>query len=229
MAINPNARTEIRCGGCGVHEGEMHIIGCELERCPFCGCQLLTCRCKYDRLGLVNEDRFTAETNYLPPEIYSEGIQGELWERWLGILYAKGRYPFIRYPTLCSFCGDPFPEFFTVPDEEWNRFVQPDKQEEVICKSCFDYIKHISSSSQPKIVESPRFTDWLSLHLGEETYVGDLARFVVNDSWWPIESDEFEPFWKRMIDVRATDELLIALEEAWQLFIRSADPVNFVS
>ncbi|GAH82956.1 unnamed protein product, partial [marine sediment metagenome] len=33
------------------------------------------------------------------------------------------------------------PEFFTVPDEEWKRYIQPDMQKEVICKKCYKEIK----------------------------------------------------------------------------------------
>jgi hypothetical protein len=25
------------CGDCGVEEGRLHILGCDMEVCPFCG------------------------------------------------------------------------------------------------------------------------------------------------------------------------------------------------
>jgi hypothetical protein len=30
------------CGDCGTKEGQLHILGCDMERCPFCGNQLIT-------------------------------------------------------------------------------------------------------------------------------------------------------------------------------------------
>lgn len=37
----PNAT----CGDCGNHYGEQHEAGCDVERCPACGGQLLSCDC----------------------------------------------------------------------------------------------------------------------------------------------------------------------------------------
>jgi hypothetical protein len=33
------------CGDCAVEEGQIHKLGCDMERCPFCGHQLITCGC----------------------------------------------------------------------------------------------------------------------------------------------------------------------------------------
>jgi len=41
------------CHDCGVKEGEIHKEGCDMERCPFCHRQLITCDCNiesYDEL-----------------------------------------------------------------------------------------------------------------------------------------------------------------------------------
>lgn len=36
---------EGRCGDCGAKEGHYHHCGCDIERCPFCGGQLISCYC----------------------------------------------------------------------------------------------------------------------------------------------------------------------------------------
>ena len=40
------------CGDCGTKEGQLHILGCDMEGCPFCGNQLISCQCVYKKLGI---------------------------------------------------------------------------------------------------------------------------------------------------------------------------------
>jgi hypothetical protein len=40
-----------RCGDCGVTRGGWHHPGCDLQRCPLCGGQLLSCGCRFDEDG----------------------------------------------------------------------------------------------------------------------------------------------------------------------------------
>ena len=41
-----------RCGDCQALEGEYHELSCDLERCPFCGGQLISCDCCYKILNI---------------------------------------------------------------------------------------------------------------------------------------------------------------------------------
>ncbi|MCA8914686.1 MAG: hypothetical protein KDB90_04675 [Planctomycetes bacterium] len=36
------------CHGCRVVKGEVHVMGCDGERCPACGGQIIWCDCPFD-------------------------------------------------------------------------------------------------------------------------------------------------------------------------------------
>lgn len=41
----PNIADEYHCHDCGCKKGMYHHFGCDVERCPNCGNQLLSCEC----------------------------------------------------------------------------------------------------------------------------------------------------------------------------------------
>lgn len=113
------------CGDCGVDEGMYHEWGCDMEPCPFCDWQLISCDCARDQLSVTEDRALTA----------SEDI------RWRGMVWDKGRIRWIHYPLLCCRCGEPYPDMFMVADKDWYWYVQPEKRGELLCRPCFDWIK----------------------------------------------------------------------------------------
>ena len=50
--------SSIRCGDCGIRPGGLHHFGCDMERCPRCGGQLISCDCWWegDRFAILKSD-----------------------------------------------------------------------------------------------------------------------------------------------------------------------------
>ncbi len=73
------------CGDCAVKPGEYHQPGCDVERCPLCGRQMLSDRCVYRVNGLNVETM--SETH---PELYNEGPTEEMWEKYDAVVDTMG-------------------------------------------------------------------------------------------------------------------------------------------
>lgn len=82
-----------RCGDCGVRPNGFHHPGCDLQRCPRCRRQFITCGCEFDEDGpLVEPIHLTVAPGTVLGESYGDGPvdrwfddNGDPCERyWLG-------------------------------------------------------------------------------------------------------------------------------------------------
>ena len=136
------------CHDCGVKEGEIHKYGCDTERCPFCGMQLITCNCSYEKLGY----KFDPQKEFcgLPKAVYEKGLPKKEREKWIKMLEAEGRIPYIEYPLLCARCGKAWPPMFIMPPEDRVRLLGPMMQSMTLCKECYDDIKKLIATYSGK-------------------------------------------------------------------------------
>jgi hypothetical protein len=112
------------CHDCGAKEGQLHVFGCDMECCPFCGHQLFSC--------LMFGCEEASQKDW---KAAVRGWEKEDWGK------SKRRIPFILYPNLCARCGRLWPEMFKVPDAEWKHYVEPRIRHEMFCKACYEQIK----------------------------------------------------------------------------------------
>jgi hypothetical protein len=141
MVKSKKKTEEHRCHDCGVKEGGIHKLGCDMERCPFCGGQLISCDCPYKVLGLDFD--ISKPFCGLPQAIYEKGLTKEMNQKLLEGLDKKGRVPYILYPSICGRCGKVNPEFFMVPAWVWWKYIQKGSRKLILCEGCWSTIVNL--------------------------------------------------------------------------------------
>jgi len=79
----------------------------------------------------------------LPASVYFQGLHDDQRVEWDRLVNKRGRIPFIVYPNMCCRCGMLWPGMFRVPDKEWERYVEPAMQGQMLCQTCYDWIKRV--------------------------------------------------------------------------------------
>ncbi len=74
MAKEKTARP---CPACRTKPGDLHVPGCDIERCPRCGGQAIGCNCIYEVCGI---DPNTMEE--MLPELYDSGPTKAMEQVW---------------------------------------------------------------------------------------------------------------------------------------------------
>ena len=83
-------KTKRLCHDCGAEEGQIHELGCDMECCPYCGGQLISCGCpgQYMTLEALNEKGRIPYIEY--PNVCAKC--GKLWPELFMVSNKKWRY-----------------------------------------------------------------------------------------------------------------------------------------
>jgi hypothetical protein len=90
FGAEPGRRTSgDQCGDCGTIRGGWHHPGCDLQRCPVCGRQLISCGCRFDE-----DETDASELRGEPLGVDGNGLLTE--RAWVGgqeVIIHRGDYP----------------------------------------------------------------------------------------------------------------------------------------
>jgi hypothetical protein len=94
------------CHDCGVPEGDIHQQGRDMESCPTCGGQLISCDCPDPdhRIPFILYPNMCCKCGALWPEMFS--VPDEKWEYYVE--------PSMRRKMLCEGCYNQIKEWINV-------------------------------------------------------------------------------------------------------------------
>ncbi len=159
------------CHDCYAVEGEIHEWGCDMEWCPFCGGQILSCSCN----PILDPDQIHV---------------------WTGEKIAA-RVPRIVFPLFCARCGEQWPEFFSVPTDEWRRNVPRDHWGDILCRKCYDEVAQMMQQPNKKVRHNHRPARTDSVPGGfRETCQCGKTRTVPEGHVEPESVEEYDAMWR---------------------------------
>ena len=89
------------------------------------------------------------------------------------------RIPYIQRLVRCETCNDLSPEFFEVPDEEWDKYVIPILQHKVLCIDCYVVMKELFPNG------------WRAKERGDPASIPyEEAEILYKDSYMTVWEDE---------------------------------------
>lgn len=83
--------------------------------------------CDMERCSLCNP---IEERQLITCGHYEEVMKGDI-----------DRIPYVQSLVHCAVCNELYPDFFNVPDAEWDKYVIPTLQHQVLCRDCYDTMK----------------------------------------------------------------------------------------
>lgn len=91
-----------KCGDCDALPNTLHVPGCDMERCPLCGGQIISCSCIYELAGM---SMATLATDH--PMVYSAGPDDVMVKRFEeAIEAAGGPLPWPGEPDAWAACRE---------------------------------------------------------------------------------------------------------------------------
>ncbi len=103
------------CHDCAVLPGQLHEPGCDVERCPRCGGQMISCGCIYEACGM---DYHSLEEAH--PDVYHGGPTEQMYRTWDEAWGAR-RMPWTGDWPGCARCRELGWYARLVPGRGWVR------------------------------------------------------------------------------------------------------------
>lgn len=96
----------LRCGDCGVALGGHHHPGCDLQRCPSCRGQMVTCGCRFDEDGPDDDEPYDDSGRVGEPLMVDrDGVLIE--RRWVGGQQVMVHYDDVPASDVTTISGIP--------------------------------------------------------------------------------------------------------------------------